>query len=262
MFCLSLTFRFIVSQSRYFAIIKAHKHLLKTLSFMLEASTSIFNNISLKTKFKMKRWICNTSSAMIKLLTILSSFCQKTNFSNFVAILISFNHQAKMHLLFIWVIYSLFSIIYFYSSLHFIFIIIISHYFEFIEKHFQNVIHIWTTSQTSQTSSFLVFNHARSVWKIRVWIARFSSSSFERIFSTCFENVAFLILSLFSNQILRNFIIISWLSITSFLHLNNILILRYFSKRKKFYIHFNNKFFTIEQYSNFTIFYERRFVIN
>ena len=144
-----------------------------------------------------------------------------------------------------------------------IFIIIISHYFEFIEKHFQNVIHIWTTSQTSQTSFFFVFNYVRSIWKIRVWIARFSSSSFERIFSTCFENVAFLILSLFSNQTLRNFIIISWLSITSFLHLNNTLILRYFSRRKKFYIHFNNhEFFTIEQYFDFTILCERRLVVN
>ena len=121
MFCLSLTFRFIVSQSRYFAIIKTHKHWLKISFFMFETNTSIFNNISLKTKFKMKRLICNTFSTMIKLLTILSNFCQKTNFSNFVAILISFNHQAKMHLLFIWIIYSLFSIIYFYSTLHFIF---------------------------------------------------------------------------------------------------------------------------------------------
>ena len=143
-----------------------------------------------------------------------------------------------------------------------IFIIIISHYFEFIEKHFQNVIHIWTTSQTSQTSFFFVFNHVRNVWKIRIWIARFSNSSFEKIFSTCFENVAFLILSLFSNQTLRNFIIISWLSITSFLHLNNTLILRYSSKRKRFYTHFNSKLFTIKQYSNFTILCERRFVIN
>ena len=85
------------------------------------------------------------------------------------------------------------SFIYFHSR---IFIIIIFHYLEFIEKHFQNVIHVWTTSQTSFR---FVFNHARNVWKIRIWIARFSKSSFEKVFSICFENVAFLILNLFSN---------------------------------------------------------------
>ena len=140
--------------------------------------------------------------------------------------------------------------------------IIIPHYLESTEGHLQDVIHIWTTSQTSQTPPLLVPSHARGAWRIRVWIARLPGPSPGRVSSTCFESVASLVLSLFPSQTLRSSIAISWLPTTSSLHLGNTLILRYSPGRKRFYTHLNSQPFTTGQYSDFTVLCGRRLVIS